>query len=238
MAVAAVASGCASGRHPVIAPPAEILAHGERAFDRGRFRDAEAVFKQFLDHYPGDPAAPRVQLGLARSILGEKEYERARTEFTALTERYPDSPEMEEARYYVGVAYARESLPAEMDQAQTRKALDEIEAYLADFPAGRHRAEAEGDRSALREKLAEKDVRNGNLYLKMGYPEAAAILFQGVLDRFGDTTRADRARFGLAEALRAEGKRTEASALYRRLLESGAAMDLRRECERRLREMG
>src|SRR5262249_54487075 len=144
----------------------------------------------------------------------------------------------EEARYYVGVAYARQSLPAEMDQALTHKALDELEAYLADFPAGKHRDEAEKERSSLREKLAEKDLRNGNLYLKMSYPEAAAALFQGVLDRYGDTTRADRARFGLAEALRAQGKRNEAGAIYRQLLESGAASDLRKECERRLRELG
>ena len=64
------------------------------------------------------------------------------------------------------------------------------------------------------------------------------MFFQGILDRYGDTSQADEASYGLAEALRAEGKRDEAGVIYRRLLESETDSRLRKEVERRLRELG
>src|SRR5262245_45124281 len=160
--VLALVAGCASGKN-LPGPATDLLAHAERLLERGKHRDAEAAFRSFLDRYPGDPAAARAQLGLARSIMGEKEWDRARAEFASLAEKYPDSPAVEDARSYIGVAYARESLPPEMDQTLSHKALEEFDAYLGDFPAGRYRSEAQAERSTIREKLAEKELRNGFL---------------------------------------------------------------------------
>jgi outer membrane assembly lipoprotein YfiO len=235
--VAGLVAGCASGKNPVVAPAPDLLARAEALLTKGKNRDAEGAYRTFLDHYPSDPKAQVAQLGLAKSILGQGEWERARGELSGLIERYPDSSEIEEARYLTGVTYSRESLPVELDQELTRKALEEFEAYLADFPAGGHRAEGAAERGALREKLADKELRNGQLYLRMGFPDAARTFFQQILDRYGDTTRAERASFGLAEVLRAEGKNAEAGAIYRRLLESETDPRLKKECERRLREM-
>jgi outer membrane assembly lipoprotein YfiO len=214
-----------------------MLTRAERLLERGKNRDAEEAFRDFLDRYPSDPGAAEAQLGLAKSIMGLKEWNRARMELNAVVERYADSPAVEEARYNLGVAYARESLPVEMDQALTHKALEEFEAYLADFPAGRHREEGLRQRQAMREKLAEKELRNGFLYLKMGFPEAGRTFFQNILDQYGDTTRAGEASFGLDEALRAEGKFAEAGVIYRRLLENETDARLKDDCERRLREL-
>jgi outer membrane protein assembly factor BamD len=213
IALAVMMTGCAGARHHTSLPPADLLARAEHELERGKNRSAQTRFQEFLDRYPSDPAADRAQLGLARSYIGLKEWSVAREELRLLIQRYPDSPEVESARFLTGLAYSRESLPAEMDQELTRKALDEFEAYLADYPEGEYRDQAAALRQDMRAKLARKDLKNGNLYLKMGFPRAARLYYQEVLDRYADTPSAAEARFGLAEALRKLGEESRAAGL-------------------------
>lgn len=237
LALAAGAGGCGGALPPSQLPPEGLLSRAEERLERERYADAQLLFQQYLDRFPGDPQGDRAQLGIARCFLGLKDWPGAREQLETLIQRYPDSPSVETARFLLGVSFARESLPAEMDQSLTHKSLDELEAYLADYPRGQHRDEASQLRRDLRAKLARKNLANGNLYRRMGYPEAAIRYYEMVVRLYPETAQTAEARLGLAEAFRAMKRWNEADSLYRAALED--AKDdpgLQQRIERRLKD--
>lgn len=219
-------------------PPQGLLARAEERLDRERHAEAQVLFQQFLDRFPGDPLGDRAQLGIARCLLGLEDWPGARETLDTLIERYPDSPAVETARFLLGVSYARESLPPEMDPQLAHKALDELEAYLADYPRGTHRDEAARLRADMREKLVRKDLANGNLYRRLGFPQAAIRYYETVVRQYPETPHIAEARFGLAEAYREMKRWSEADSLYRAARkDAGSDPGLRERIERRLRDL-
>jgi tetratricopeptide (TPR) repeat protein len=76
---------------------------------RDRFGDRIGAIAQWAEVAAGaSPAAPRYQLKVAREYLELKNYEQARTEARILRERWPRSPEADEAQLLTAQAWAME----------------------------------------------------------------------------------------------------------------------------------
>jgi tetratricopeptide (TPR) repeat protein len=76
---------------------------------RDRFGDRMGAIAQWAEIAAGsDPSAPQFQLKVAREYLELKNHEQARTEARILRERWPRSPEADEAQLLTGQAWALE----------------------------------------------------------------------------------------------------------------------------------
>jgi len=76
---------------------------------RDRFGDRMGAIAQWAEIAAGsDPSAPQYQLKVAREYLELKNHEQARTEARILRERWPRSPEADEAQLLTGQAWALE----------------------------------------------------------------------------------------------------------------------------------
>ena len=87
---------------------------------------------------------------------------------------------------------------AALDQEYTSKALRAFQIFVEDFPTHQRREDVDIKLLELREKLAQKEFLNADLYRKMYRLRSSLIYYNIVLERYYDTTWADDALVGKA----------------------------------------
>jgi outer membrane protein assembly factor BamD len=84
-------------------------------------------------------------------------------------------------------SYYQLAPPYQLDQAYTKKAIEEFQVFIDFFPADKKVAEAEAKIKELTERLAEKEYQSGLIYEKMEYEKAAIKYYAFVADTYHDT---------------------------------------------------
>jgi outer membrane protein assembly factor BamD len=116
-------------------------------------------------------------------------------EFSKLIKNIPASPFVPDAQFMLAESYYNLSPAFSLDQAYTKKAIEEYQAFIDFFPANPKAEEADRKIKEMNEKLAQKEYQSGLIYERMGY-EAAAIKYYGtVVDTYHDTKFAPMALY-------------------------------------------
>ncbi|MBD3368155.1 MAG: outer membrane protein assembly factor BamD [Candidatus Eisenbacteria bacterium] len=178
---------------------------------------AVEAFRRVTDTYPLSPEADDALLGLADAHRAVREYALAENEYLRLTQEYPESPLVPEARYKLGVTYYEQSLPASLDQTMTRRALSQLNSFLATYPASAFASDAEELVDELRARLAEKLFLSAELYLSLNDVDAAGVYFEQVVEDYPDTPWAPRALRTWERSLREAGETARADEVRGRL---------------------
>lgn len=110
-----------------------------------------------------------------------KDYYTAETNFEQFIESYPRSPFTSEARYLRLDCLYRQTLRWELDQSPTYKAINEISAYILDYPSNTHMKECRDMLLELNVRLDKKAYEAARLYYKMEDYIAAHVAFRNVL---------------------------------------------------------
>ncbi len=175
-------------------------------------------------------------LNLANGLLRDRHYELAADQYAGFLKTNPPVPQAAEARY--GLATARLFL------GQYRDARAEFERFLADFPehpnapSARFRAGETaymlGDLTAARDALGRYARENpghrhletalpylGDVSFRLGELAEARKAYEQALAQFPEGRLQDRARYGLARTLAAQGEPDAAVKLLRELVEHG-----------------
>jgi outer membrane protein assembly factor BamD len=129
-----------------------------------------------------------------------EEYIISAAEFSKLINNMPRSPLVPDAQFMLGESYYKMSPRAELDQEYTQKAIKEYQIFLEDYPQHKQREQVERKLIELREKLAEKQLLNAELYRKMREFRSSIIYYDIILERYYDTDFADNALYGKALA--------------------------------------
>ncbi|MCK4547588.1 MAG: outer membrane protein assembly factor BamD [Candidatus Eisenbacteria sp.] len=228
---------CGGSSPQVRLDPRDQLVLSKHDFERKKYMKVIPDFQVLTFNYPGTAEGMEAQFLLAESYRLSKQFDLAREAYQDLIRDYPQSPRREEAQFKIGVAYLEESLPAEYDQELTWKALEEFDVFLAEFPDSPILEQARQAMNECREKMAEKDYKNGNLYLKMGYTEAARRTFERVIEEYPTTRSAPPAFLGMARAYLKEKKREEAVPFLDRLIKEYPGTPEARAAQERLGEI-
>ena len=96
-------------------------------------------FNEFLSKYPNDPRAAEAHLRMGDSLLNQKKYEPAETEYDFVLQKYPESDTTRAALLKKGLAFA------EHDTPQAITTLNEV---VKKFP---NTSEASSAQTKLRE---------------------------------------------------------------------------------------
>lgn len=174
--------------------------------EKGNYDRAIAEFKALILNFPGSALVDDAEFGLAEAYFRSKDYNLALAEYKRLLRDFPQSEYADDAQYKIGLCYFRLSLPAELDQEYTYKAIEGFRRFLEYYPDSELAGEAKKKIFACREKLARKTYKNGCLYLKLKEYEAALIYFQDVLNEYEDTKWAAWAQLGIGEVYYRQGK--------------------------------
>ena len=166
-------------------------------FDKGKYARANDEFDYIIMTDPGSKLANESQHYKGEALFQMKEYDEAWITFDRYVRFSNDVSKIEKSRYRICECTIYLTNSYQRDQKQTKRALDQLQMFLEDFPQSELVQDAEKAITKLRIKLAEKDFEVGRLYLKLEEYESALIYFRSVLNNYYDTDVADDARIGI-----------------------------------------
>jgi outer membrane protein assembly factor BamD len=183
--LALLAAACAR-KVRELRPVDEVMAQAMRSFHKGRYVDALGRFEQMSLDYAGSALMDSVRYMEAECQYQLKEWLLAADLYEELVSRYPTSPLVDDARLRIANCWYELSPKPALDQTFTYKAIQEYQALLDDYPGSPHRALAEERIDLSRRKLAQKDLRNAELYYRMSRWPAALLYLNEILETWYD----------------------------------------------------
>ncbi|HWP81168.1 MAG TPA: outer membrane protein assembly factor BamD [Bacteroidota bacterium] len=206
-------------------------------FREGDYLDAIEEFKIITLQFQGSALADDAQFFMAECRYLREEYVLAAYEYEVLLRTMPTSEYVPRARYRRAICYYNLSPKSYLDQEYTRKAIDELQAYIEYHPTDSLVSDAEAKIIELRTKLAKKEYESGIIYMKMEYYKAATVYFDLVLERYHDTPFAEQALLRKAEALMRRRRYAEAKEAIETFLAKYPTSPLLEEAQNLQREI-
>jgi len=202
--------GCAGSIPKIPDTPEAGLAKGDSYFQRGKYFEAQELYKGFLSRFPGHDRSDYAQFQLAESYFRNEEYPLAAAEYQVLMSNYGYSEYVDDALFQIGVCFWLESPRPERDQQKTADALSRFEQFLQIFPGSPLAEQAKGRIAEIHAKLAEKAFHTGYFYYRRNKPQAALIYFDRIIANHPNNEYWARAVYYKALILESRGDIEEA----------------------------
>ena len=137
-------------------------AEAEKMYEKGKYSKAIRLFEQMATTFRGKPQAEKMYYMFSQSYYKTKQYYLAGYQFESFVSGYPKSEKIEEAAYLGAKSYSMLSPVYSIDQTDTFKAIDKLQAFIDRFPDSQYLAEANVSIKALREKIEKKVLFTAN----------------------------------------------------------------------------
>lgn len=209
---------CGSNRPKKDLPAEERISWAINKFNDGDYLEAKTEFRIVVLNFPGHNVVDKAQYYLAECHFNLKEYIEAIAEYEKLLRMFQNSSYRDDALYKIGLANYKLSPKYSLDQTYTLQAIEKLQQFREEFPDSDIKGEAEEIMKRCREKLAKKEYKNGELYRKLTYYDAAILYYEGVVNNYYDTSWVKEAQYWLAVCLTKEGNFDRASTEYNRYL--------------------
>lgn len=172
-------------------------------YENEKYSKALTLFQDLLTKYRGTADAEDLNYYTAFSAYRLKDYISARYHFKNFADNYPNSPRAEECRFMSAYCFYLDSPRSNLDQENTRRAIDQLQLFVNLYPDSERAQEAGDLIQDLREKLEKKAFDNAKLYYNMGLPDdyrAAVIALENVLTQYPDTRHAEDIEYLLVKS--------------------------------------
>lgn len=156
-------------------------------FDKKDYTRASALMEQLLPIYRGTEKAEEVNYRYAYCYYHQQDFINAGYYFKNFVISFPNSPYAEECAYMVAYCYYDDSPNSSLDQANTYKAIEELQMFMNQHPASKRVDDCNKLIDELREKLVKKSFDSASLYYKLGDYKAAITALNNGLKEFPDT---------------------------------------------------
>ena len=154
---------------------------------------AVEIFEAIVEDGPFSEHGQLAQYKLGLAHLALHDYEQAVTAFEQVITRYPDSPLVDDARFQIAQASLKGVFRPGYDQSATELAIRELESFLREYPSSDLGPEVVSRLQELKEQRAAHEFQVAQFYEKRRHPASARIHYQGITDRFQDTSWASKA---------------------------------------------
>ena len=142
--------------------------YAKKYFNKKEFSKSATLLDELVTIFKGTANAEESLYLLAQSYYGQKDYLTASQYFNTYYTTYPKGEYTELSRYYSGYGLYLDSPDPRLDQAQTYKAISELQLYLQYYPQSERAKEAQNIMFELQEKLAYKELMATRLYYNLG----------------------------------------------------------------------
>jgi outer membrane protein assembly factor BamD len=156
-------------------------------YEKGQYIKTTELLAQVLPKYRATEEAEGLNWINAQSYYGMKDYLMAGSEFRNFSDLYPYSKNAEEANFMAAMCDYYQSPRAELDQENTRNAINGFTLFLSRFPASSKAEEARTYTKALQEKLVQKAYLSSKLYYDRKEYKAAVVALGNCLKEFPET---------------------------------------------------
>ncbi len=155
-----------------------------KLYEKGKYSKADQLFSQIDRAYKDKPAYQRLLFADAMSLFKMKFYTSAGEKFRKFTQLFPESSKAEEASYYIVLAYDRLSPKSSVDQAYTKRAIEEVAGFIKKYPFSKYKKEVNAINKKLNYKLEKKDYTIAKQYYDLSRYKAAITAFNNYLIDF------------------------------------------------------
>ena len=172
-------------------------------YEKEKYSKALTLFEDLLTRYRGTADAEDLAYYTAYASYRLKDYISARYHFKQFAQNYPNSQRAEECRFMSAYCFYLDSPRSNLDQENTRKAIEELQLFVNLYPESDRAKEASELIQSLRDKLEKKAFDNAKLYYNMGLPDdyrAAVIALENVLKQYPDTKHAEDVEYLLIKS--------------------------------------
>lgn len=187
--------GCSSSMDTAKFTPEEHFNYAMKLYNEGDYEPALQEFQNFVLQYTGSAYSDDAQYYLAMTYFQRKQYLLAAYEFSKLIKNIAASPFVPDAQFMLAECYYQLSPSYQLDQAYTKKAVEEYQAFIDFFPSNKKVDEAERKIKEMNDKLARKEYHSADIYEKMQYEIAAMKYYTMVVDTYHDTQYAPMALY-------------------------------------------
>jgi len=196
-------SGCTSADKSNIntEDPEKAFEIAMKSYNKKDYTQSVEDFSLIKIKFSGYKEIDKAQYYLGMSYFNRKEYILAAYEFENLLKNYAASEYQRDSRYMLAMCYYKTSPEYYLDQTYTKYAISEFQNYLILYPKDNRVPEVEAKIKELRNKLALKDFKSGELYVKMDRYKASLVYFDKVLTEYFDTDYADDALYNKIQVL-------------------------------------
>ena len=156
-------------------------------FDKKDYTRSSTLLNELLPIYRGTDKAEEVNYRYAYCYYHQQDFTMAGYYFKNFVASFPSSTYAEECAFMVAYCFYEDSPNSSLDQANTYKAIDELQMFMNQHPASKRIDECNKLIDELREKLVKKSFDSASLYYKLGDYKAAITALNNSLKEFPDT---------------------------------------------------
>lgn len=142
--------------------------YARKAYDQRKYLQAATILGDIITPLRGGPKGEEALFLLGMSYYENKDYLNSGVYFKTYYNRYPKGKYTELARFYSGYGYYLSSPDAQLDQKNTRKAIEELQGFLDYYPKSDKVTIAQNAIFEMQDKLTLKELQNAQLYYNMG----------------------------------------------------------------------
>jgi outer membrane protein assembly factor BamD len=166
-----------------------------KLYESGKYSKAIRIFEQIAPAYRGKPQAEKLFYMFAQSYYKTKQYYLAGYQFESFVSGYPKSEKIQEAAYLGAKSYSMLSPVYSLDQKDTFKAIEKLQAFIDNYPNSEYLAEANATVKVLTEKIEKKVYENAKGYNTISDYKSAIVAFDNFLGDYPGTTYKEDALF-------------------------------------------
>lgn len=186
--IAVLASSCGEYEKLLKSSDYELKkAKAKEYFDAGQYVKASEILAQILPRYRASAEAEDLNWMNAMSFYGMKDYFMASSYFKQFIEQFPFGEHAEEANYMAAYSDYKIAPRPELDQENTRNAIEGFRIFITRFPNSPKVAEAKILLQELEETLVEKSYKSARLYYDMKAYKAAVTALTNSLKEYAAT---------------------------------------------------
>ncbi len=139
-----------------------------KLYEKGKYAKAIRLFEQYATTMRGKPNAEQVFFMYSKALYNTKQFYSAGYQFESFAANYPRSTHAAEAAFLGAECYAKLSPIYSLDQVDTYKALDKLQAFADKYPNSEFLPKANAIVKELNEKLELKAFEIAKQYYTTG----------------------------------------------------------------------
>lgn len=162
-------------------------AKAKEYFESKQYAKSSELFGQVIPRFRATEESEELNWLNAQSYYGMKQYDMAGSYFKSLVEQYPFGKYAQEATFLAALCDYDLSPRAELDQENSKNAIEGFNVFLNRYPSSPRAEEARNNIRSLQDRLVEKSYLNARLYYNMKEYKAAITALTNSLKEFSES---------------------------------------------------
>jgi outer membrane protein assembly factor BamD len=176
------------------------LTMANECYDKKQYNRANELYQGILPMVKGTRNFEPMYYRYAWSYYNMKDYLSASYHFKNFVDFFPTSKDAEECQYMQAVSLYKMSPKFSLEQTNTVKAVEAMQAYINMYPASKRLSEASKYIDEARQKLERKEADAARLYYNISQYKAAAVAYKSVLRNYPESDGADYYQFMIVKS--------------------------------------